>query len=230
MTTNSTLPAAVITGTASGLGRAIAQRFIRGGYRVAGLDIAAGEPLDGLVEIMTDITSPTEVARAFDEAQSLGTVEILVNAAGVYPRSTLSDASSALYRKIFDVNVLGTVLTTQCFAERHDRRNRGCVVNISSVDGIAPFSKSVLYSASKAAVINLTAGIADELAAKNIRVQGIAPAYIATDRVIALVGDTPADAASPAQVAETCWSLTRPGFAPLVTGQTVVARKGPLDA
>ncbi|MFT4219759.1 MAG: SDR family oxidoreductase [Microbacterium sp.] len=221
---------AVVTGSGSGLGRALAARFIAGGNRVVGLDIRVGEPLDGLTEIATDITDPAAVSAAFQHAAALGPLEVLVNAAGVYPRSTLADATADLYRRIFDVNVLGTVLPTQAFVAARDDAKRGCVVNVASVDGIAATGISVLYSASKAAVVNLTQGIAGELAEKNVRVFAIAPDYIATETVIELVGGAiPDNAATPQQVADTCWDLSRTDAFALVTGQTLVLRKGALD-
>ncbi len=224
-------PVAVVTGSGSGLGRALATRFISGGYLVVGLDIRTGEPLDGLTEIATDITDAAAVRAAFERAAGLGELEVLVNAAGVYPRSTLASSSVEAYRLIFDVNVLGTVLPTQAFADIRGSERRGCVINVASVDGLNPTPKSVLYSASKAAVVSLTRGIADELAAKNVRIFGVAPDYIATETVIELVGgNVPDNAATPEQVANTCWDLSRTGAFALVTGETLVLRKNALDS
>lgn len=223
-------PVAVITGSGGGLGRAVAERFIAGGYRAVGLDHRPGTGCEGLTELATDITDASDVDRAFDQVQELGNPEVLVNAAGVYPRSTLADATSHLYRLIFDVNVLGTVLVTQAFMRCRDADTRGSVINVASIDGLRALPTSILYSASKAAVANLTEGIAAELAEQNVRVHGIAPAYIATDRVAALAGERALEnAATPAQVAATCWDLSRPDSLALMTGQTVVLRKSCLD-
>jgi len=222
---------AVVTGSSSGLGRALAARFVSGGYLVVGLDIRTGAPLDGLTEIATDITDAAAVRAAFEQAAGLGELEVLVNAAGVYPRSTLATSSVEAYRLIFDVNVLGTVLPTQAFADIRSRASRGCVINVASVDGLNPTPKSVLYSASKAAVVSLTRGVADELAAQNVRIFGVAPDYIATETVIELVGGSvPDNAATPEQVAETCWDLSRTDAFALVTGETLVLRKNALDS
>jgi NAD(P)-dependent dehydrogenase (short-subunit alcohol dehydrogenase family) len=132
---------------------------------------------------------------------------------------------------VFDVNVLGTALVAQAFARAAAGTPGAVLLTVSSVDGIAPTPKSVLYSASKAAVVNLTAGIAESLAVAGIRVVGVAPGYIATDRVKDLVGDAgvPADAAEPSEIARACLTLVGAGGLPLVTGQTVVLRRSQLE-
>ncbi|MCW5250422.1 MULTISPECIES: SDR family NAD(P)-dependent oxidoreductase [unclassified Streptomyces] len=225
---------AVITGAASGLGRVLASAFAEAGHRVAGIDVRDEEPPDGVTAWKADLTDPAAVSTAFTEIRAaLGAPTVCVTAAGIYPRSTLGDATAETYRAIFDVNVLGTLLAAQSFASVADPSARNTLVTVSSVDGITPLAKSVLYSASKAAVINLTAGIAGELAGRGIRVVGIAPGYIATDRVIELNGgrdNLPADASDPAEIARACVGLTRDGGIPLLTGQTVTLRRSALEA
>ncbi|MFF7140694.1 MULTISPECIES: SDR family NAD(P)-dependent oxidoreductase [Streptomyces] len=225
---------AVVTGAASGLGRILASEFVKAGYQVAGLDVQNQDPLDGVTAWRVDLTDPDAVRTAFTELREmLGAPAVCVTAAGIYPRSTLADATVETYRAIFDVNVLGTLLSAQAFAAVADGSARNTLVTVSSVDGISPFSASVLYSASKAAVINLTAGIAEELAGRGIRVVGVAPGYIATDRVIELNGgphNLPADASDPAEIAQACIRLAQDGGVPLLTGQTVTLRRSALEA
>lgn len=225
---------AVVTGAASGLGRVVAAEFAGAGYQVAGLDIQPQEPAVGVTGWKVDLTDPEAVRAAFAEVRDqLGPPAVLVTAAGIYPRTTLAGATVDSYRAIFDVNVLGTILPAQSFASAADPKARNTLITVSSVDGITPYSQSVLYSASKAAVVNLTAGIAEELARKGIRVVGIAPGYIATDRVIEQIGgrhNLPADAADPAEIARACIGLARDGGIPLLNGQTLTLRRGVLEA
>jgi 3-oxoacyl-[acyl-carrier protein] reductase len=220
---------AVITGGGNGLGAACVEAFAAQGFLVASLDVSAGAHGDGVLEVQADITDPKEVQRAFQElTTTLGAPSICVHAAGIYPRSTLADATVDQYRRIFDVNVLGTVLVDQAFA-RVAPRGSVCI-NIASIDGLHPTPRSVLYSASKAAVVNLTAGIAGELAERGIRAYALAPGYIATDTVLALnEGVLPEDASRPEDIARTCVRLATDGGLALVTGQTFVVQTSALD-
>ena len=212
----------VVTGSAQGLGRAVVERFVKEGSTVIGLDLRI--PDDALCETFAvDITDRGTVEEAFDRiVQEHGNISICINAAGVYPRSTVANFDVQTYRLLFDVNVLGTWLVSAAFAAR--ARPGGVLLNVASDDGIAPEPKSLLYSASKAAVINLTGGIAGEFAARGLRVVGIAPGYIATDTVRALAGTLPADAAEPDDVARVIWRLTADGGLPLVSGETLLVR------
>jgi NAD(P)-dependent dehydrogenase (short-subunit alcohol dehydrogenase family) len=226
------MPLTVITGTAGGLGRACAEAFVAEGHTVAGLDLGPQEPLAGLHPWTVDITDADSVTSAFDQiTHRFGPPAYCLTVAGVYPRSTLDTITPELYRTVFDVNVLGTALVAQAFARTAAGTPGAVLLTVSSVDGITPTPKSVLYSASKAAVVNLTASIAESLAAAGIRVVGVAPGYIATDRVKDLVGDAglPADAAEPSEIARACLALVASGGLPLVTGQTVVLRRSQLE-
>lgn len=212
----------VVTGSTQGLGHAVARRFLETGATVVGLDIHVPEAAP-FQTIATDITDQDDVARAFEQiSHEHGPVSICVNAAGVYPRSTIADFTSETYRRLFDINVWGTWLVAASFADA--AASGGVLLNVASVDGIVPEPKSLLYSASKAAVINLTTGIADELAQRGLRVIGIAPGYIATDTVRALAGSLPEGTSEPATVAEAVFRLTADGGVPLVSGDTVVVR------
>lgn len=215
----------VVTGAGRGLGRAIADRFIAAGATVVGLDVQAPDDSPFPV-IPVDITSQAAVEDAFDQiVADHGAPTICINAAGIYPRSKVADFAVDTFHRIFDVNVLGTWLVAAAFTAR---AGKGAVVlNVASLDGLHPEPKSLFYSASKAAVINLTAGMAGELAEQGIRVIGVAPAYIATDTVRALAGELTPDAADPADVAEAVWRLTRDGGIPLISGETVVVRARP---
>jgi 3-oxoacyl-[acyl-carrier protein] reductase len=212
----------VVTGSTQGLGDAVARRFVEDGSTVVGLDVHVPDAAP-FQTIATDITDHDAVILAFAQiVREHGPISICVNAAGVYPRSTIGDFNSETYRRLFDVNVWGTWLIAASFAD--SAAAGGVLLNVASVDGIIPEPKSLLYSASKAAVINLTTGIADELAQRGLRVIGIAPGYIATDTVRALAGTLPEGTSEPTTVAEAIFRLTAAGGLPLVSGETIVVR------
>ena len=107
---------AIVTGAASGMGRACAERFVAEGWKVAALDRAEAE-LGGALAVAADVPDATAVGAAIERVVAeLGAPKALVNAAGVYPPSTLETATVELYRLTFDVNVLGTLLVTQAAA------------------------------------------------------------------------------------------------------------------
>jgi NAD(P)-dependent dehydrogenase (short-subunit alcohol dehydrogenase family) len=95
---------AITTGAASGMGRACAERFLSEGWQVAALDRMPAD-LDGALALVADITDASAVAAAVERAVAeLGPPEAVVNAAGVYPPSTLETATTELFRRTFDVN------------------------------------------------------------------------------------------------------------------------------
>ena len=218
----------IVTGAQQGLGRAIADRFHSAGAAVVGLDIAVDDAAPFRM-VQTDVTSEDAVRRSFETiSEEFGVADVCINAAGVYPRTTIDEFSVDRYRLIFDVNVLGTWLVAREFALMGERSSEGLILNISSEDGITPEPKSLLYSASKAAVINLTQGMAADLASRRIRTISVAPSYIATERIRAMVDTLPEKATAPEEVAETVWRLSQPSALPLITGQTVITQRSGL--
>jgi 3-oxoacyl-[acyl-carrier protein] reductase len=221
---------AIVTGAASGMGAACAERFAAEGWLVAGFDLAA-VAADGVLGIAVDIADPDAVADAVARVLAvLGAPSALVNAAGVYPPSTLVTASAALYRRTFDVNVLGTLLVTQATVP-HMPENSS-IVNFASIDAFAPSPGQLLYCASKAAVVALTRSLALELAPR-VRVNGIAPGWVdtpgnrATGRMDAALASVPLGrAASPAEIADLVWFLAGEQRAGYVTGETLAATGG----
>jgi 3-oxoacyl-[acyl-carrier protein] reductase len=224
-------PVAVVTGAASGLGAACAARFLAAGWSVGALDLAAAGARDGLHPVAVDVTDPDAVARAMREvAEALGPPRACLNVAGVYPRTELQSFDVEAYRHVFGVNVLGTLLVAQAFVRERDRSEQCGIVNVASVDGYDPPPRQLLYSASKAAVINATVSMARELEAENVRVNAVAPADIATERLRALRGgDVGEGYADPAHVAEVCWAIAGANALPLVSGETIRLAATALD-
>jgi 2-dehydro-3-deoxy-L-rhamnonate dehydrogenase (NAD+) len=169
MTTSRT---ALVTGGASGLGAASAQRLRTDGLTVITLDVAEG------ADIITDVTDD----RALREtAFVIGEVDVLVNSAGIVgPNKPLLETTPEEWRHVLDVNVLGTVNTMRLFIPGMRARGWGRVVNFASMAGKDGNPNLSVYSASKAAVIGLTKSAGKELATSGVLVNAIAPAVIAT--------------------------------------------------
>jgi 2-dehydro-3-deoxy-L-rhamnonate dehydrogenase (NAD+) len=163
---------AVITGAARGLGAATAERLRRDGVRTVTIDLA------GDVDHHLDITNEAALAEV---AAAVGAVDILVNSAGIVgPADPLVKTRTEDWRKVLDVNVLGTVATMRAFIPGMVDRGWGRVVNFASMAGKDGNPNLSIYSASKGAVIALTKSAGKELATTGVLVNAIAPAVIAT--------------------------------------------------
>jgi NAD(P)-dependent dehydrogenase (short-subunit alcohol dehydrogenase family) len=163
---------ALVTGGASGLGAATAARLRADGLAVFTLDI------DGQVDIVADVTDAAALSRL---AGQLGPVDVLINSAGIVgANKPLLDTTEPEWRRVFEVNVLGTVNTMRIFVPGMRERGWGRVVNFASMAGKDGNPNLSIYSASKAAVIALTKSAGKELATTGVLVNAIAPAVIAT--------------------------------------------------
>ena len=168
MTTSRT---ALVTGGASGLGAAAAERLRADGLKVTTLDLRGAD-------VTADVTDEDALRRV---AAEVGPVDVLVNAAGIVgPNKPLLDTTSAEWRGVFDVNVLGTVNTMRAFVPGMRDRGWGRVVNFASMAGKDGNPNLSVYSASKGAVIALTKSVGKELATSGVLVNVITPAVIAT--------------------------------------------------
>jgi 2-dehydro-3-deoxy-L-rhamnonate dehydrogenase (NAD+) len=162
---------ALVTGGASGLGAATADRLRAGGLAVTTLDLQGAD-------ITADVTDEDALRRVSDE---IGPVDVLVNSAGIVgPNKPLVDTTPEEWRRVFDVNVVGTVNTMRVFVPGMRERGWGRVVNFASMAGKDGNPNLSVYSASKAAVIGLTKSAGKELATTGVLVNAIAPAVIAT--------------------------------------------------
>lgn len=163
---------ALVTGGASGLGAATASRLRAGGLEVVTLDLASG------ADVALDVTDEAALAAA---AREIGPIDVLVNSAGIVgPNKPILETTADEWRRVLDVNVLGTVATMRTFVPGMVERGWGRVVNIASMAGKDGNPRLSVYSASKAAVIGLTKSAGKELATTGVLVNAIAPAVIAT--------------------------------------------------
>jgi 3-oxoacyl-[acyl-carrier protein] reductase len=193
---------AIVTGAASGFGRAIAERFALEGARVIAADLNAQGVRDvaaGFGEAMRPITC--DVSRKADvdamvraATEAFGGLDIVVNNAGVTHRNQpLLDVGEAEFDRIYAVNVKSIYLTTLAAVPKMERRGAGIIINIASTAGVRPRPGLTWYNGSKGAVITLTKSMAVELAPKNIRVNAINPVMGETGMLTQFMGlpDTP---------------------------------------
>ena len=198
---------AVVTGGARGLGYAMAEALAAAGADVALLDrldtvADAADTLQAAtgrrcIGVSVDVTSEASVAAAFDAvSEHLDVADVLVNSAGITLGTPLLDTTPADWRRVLDVNVTGTFVTSREFARRHVESARGnpaSVVNVSSMSAFAvniPQTQAV-YNTSKAAVSMFTKSAAIEWWPHGIRVNAIAPGYFASDMTRDFVAENP---------------------------------------
>ncbi len=164
----------MITGGSKGIGRAIAERFMREGARVIIFDIE--KPNYEAEFYQVDISKEEQIEKAFKQIEYLN---ILVNNAGIYLQSPVEKTTKEQLNKVVDVNFKGVYLMCK-HALPLIRKSKGNIINISSGLGIVPEPESPAYCSTKAAIIMLTKCMAQEYAAKGIRVNAILPGPIDT--------------------------------------------------
>jgi NAD(P)-dependent dehydrogenase (short-subunit alcohol dehydrogenase family) len=194
---------AAITGGGGVLCGAIARALGHHGVKVAVLDIRI-EPALAVVEdiraaggeaiaVACNVLDPTSVAEACRQIVStFGCVDILINGAGGNKPQATADAAQSFFdipsdsvRWVFDLNFLGTLIPCQVFGRVMAEAGRGCILNISSMAAMRPLTRTVAYSAAKAAISNFTQWLAVHLAQNypaRIRVNALAPGFFCTEQ------------------------------------------------
>ncbi len=193
---------AVITGAGSGFGEGMAKRFAREGALVVVADIneagaqkVADEIGDSAVAIKADVTSMDDTKAMIALAvEKFGKLDILINNAGYTSRNgSMLDVEEDTFDRIFDVNVKAIYLATLAVTPIFKQNGGGVILNVASVGAIRPRPGLVWYNGSKAAAVNLSKGMAVELAPDNIRVNAICPVLSETGLFADFIGeeDTP---------------------------------------
>ena len=201
----------IVTGGAAGIGRATARRFAEAGARVAVWDVNEGESGVGTFQTLqkVDVTDPDAVEAAVAEVFARwGRIDVLVNNAGILRDAQLvkwkdgrqtGGMSEQDFDAVVSVNFKGVFLCTRAVAPRMIEGGGGAILNASSVVGLYGNFGQTNYAATKAGVISMTKTWARELGRYNIRVNAVAPGFIATEMVAAMpekvletmVGHTP---------------------------------------
>lgn len=179
--------ALIVTGAGRGIGAGIARAAAADGYRVGVLDVDASAAAaiadeicatagpEGAVPLVASTADESAVEAAF---ATFGPVDVVVNNAGIVRFGPLSELSLDDWRAVVDVNLTGTFVVARAAAARMAASGGGCIVNITSMNGVAPGPNAGAYGATKAGVALLTQQMAIEWGGQGIRVNAVAPGLI----------------------------------------------------
>jgi 3-oxoacyl-[acyl-carrier protein] reductase len=189
---------AVVTGASKGIGASIAQHLAAEGASVvvnyASSKAGADKVVDAIVAaggkaiaVQGDVSKQADITRLFAETKSAyGKVDVLVNNAGVYAFAPLEEITEEHFRRHFDINVLGLLLTTKEAVKLFPAEG-GSIINISSTVSRFAVPGSAVYSATKGAVDTITRVLAKELGPKQIRVNSVNPGMVETEGAVDFV-------------------------------------------
>lgn len=166
---------ALVTGGGSGIGAATADLLRRQGAQVACLDLDPSGAPDGCLRVTGDVADPAVEGAVAEAAERLGGLDVLVNNAGVGAVGSVEDTDDEVFRRLFEVNVLGVVRVTRAALPFLRRSAAPAVVNTCSVAAQVGLPLRAAYSASKGAVLSLTLAMAADHLADGIRVCAVAP-------------------------------------------------------
>ncbi len=179
----------LVTGAARGIGRAIAERFVAAGDRVATF-YRSGELPDGVLGVVADVRDTAAVDAGFAAVEAAhGPVEVLVANAGITRDGLLMRMSDEDFEEVLDVNLVGSFRVVRRASTSMIRLRRGRIVLISSVVGLYGQTGQVNYAASKAGLVGMARSITRELGGRGITANVVAPGFVDTDMTRALPED-----------------------------------------
>lgn len=234
---------AIVTGGSRGIGKSICERLANDGARVAVVardaaraeDVAKQLPGDGHKGYACDVSDSAAVDALVKQVEAdFGSVDIVVNNAGVTADNLLVRIDDAAWNKVIDTNLKGAFNLTRAAARGMMRRRKGRIINITSVVGLTGNKGQANYSASKAGLIGLTKAVAKELASRNVLVNAVAPGFIETEMTAELGEDAKSGLmgqialgrlGSPNDIAAVVRFLAGPD-ASYITGQVLVVDGG----
>jgi len=238
---------AIVTGASRGIGKAIAEVFVREGAKVVicgrkqeTLDPVAAEIGKNVKPVACHVGKADQIQTLVDTTtRDFGRIDILVNnAATNIAQEFCLDVDEAKFDKMVEINLKSAFRLIRAVAPRMVQRGSGSIINIASISGLRPQYYGLLYSMTKAALIMMTQSYALELGAKGVRVNGIAPGLIQTvlseyywkdeARTAQIIAKQPIQhLGQPNEVAEVALLLASDGSSYL-TGQTIVVDGGAL--
>jgi 3-oxoacyl-[acyl-carrier protein] reductase len=192
----------IVTGASKGMGAGIAKLMGAEGAKMVVNYASSKTDADNVVNEITnnggtaiaiqgDISKLADVKHLFEETQkAFGKLDVLVNNAGMYSFAPLEAVTEDAYRKTFDLNVLGVILTSQEAIKMFDTKG-GSIINISAALTRNPEAHQTIYASSKNAVNSITISLAQELGPKNIRINAILPGPIITEGVKKMQANMP---------------------------------------
>lgn len=181
---------ALISGGASGIGAACAQRFAAEGARIAALDVQS--PLEEIWKrirdhdeeaffVEADVRDEDTIAASVSTiTERFGSIDILVNAAGVHGTGSVDSLDSTEWDRVVDINLKGTYLVSKHVVSGMMERERGNIINLASVEGLEGLETQAAYNASKGGVVLLTRNMACDYGRYGVRVNCLCPGYIET--------------------------------------------------
>lgn len=183
------LRSVLVTGGNRGIGRAIVERFVADGHRVAALS-RAGEAPSGALGFACDVSDAAQVDAAFKAAEAEhGPVEVLVANAGITKDTLILRMSEADWASVLDVNLTGSFHVAKRAARSMIRGRFGRIIFTGSVVGLYGSAGQVNYSASKAALVGLARSLTRELGGRGVTANVVAPGFIETDMTAGLGED-----------------------------------------
>ncbi|KQZ07427.1 short-chain dehydrogenase [Agromyces sp. Root1464] len=191
---------AIVTGGASGIGAAIADRLQQGGARVAVFDLQPDAAAHADLAIAVDVADDASVRAGVERvASELGRIDIVVNNAGIGAQGTIEANSDEEWHRVFDINVLGMMRVARAALPHLRNSPSASIVNTASIAATAGLPERALYSASKGAVASLTRAMAADHLREGIRVNAVNPGTADTPwigRLLASAADPAAERAA----------------------------------